>query len=214
MAAFAGIARLNSIDVCRAYNLCSRLEPGYPDPVPLSEDAPLREKLYPYRGDAPRSEDDPDRWMDDYDKILAERIFMEHPEIPGTILRLPMVYGPGDRQHRLFKYIKRMDDNRPAILLQESVARWRGSRGYVEDVAAAIAFAASDQRASGRIYNVGELEAHYEADWVQRIAKVAGWAGRVVSVPDACIPAHLHVPWDLNQHWRGHQQNARGIRRH
>jgi nucleoside-diphosphate-sugar epimerase len=42
--------------------------------------------------------------------------------LPGTVLRLPTVYGPGDYQHRLFEYLKRMDDGRPAILLGEGVA--------------------------------------------------------------------------------------------
>ena len=34
-----------------------------------------------------------------------------------------MVYGPGDYQHRLFEYLKRMDDQRPAIILDEIAAQ-------------------------------------------------------------------------------------------
>ena len=60
-----------------------------------------------------------------------------------------MVHGPRDYQHRLFPYLKRMDDGRPAIVLDEDRARMRVTRGYVEDVAAAIALAATDPRASG-----------------------------------------------------------------
>jgi hypothetical protein len=40
-----------------------------------------------------------------------------------------------------FTYIKRMDDGRPAILLDEAYARWRWARGYVENIAHAIALA-------------------------------------------------------------------------
>jgi nucleoside-diphosphate-sugar epimerase len=129
MNTFTGIARrvvaISSQDVYRAYGRVNRTEPGPPDPVPLTEDAPLREKLYPYRGETPRAPEDPGRWNDDYDKIFIERHVMGDPKLPGTILRLPMVYGPGDYQHRLFPFLKRMDDRRPAILLGEGEARWR-----------------------------------------------------------------------------------------
>jgi nucleoside-diphosphate-sugar epimerase len=37
--------------------------------------------------------------VEDYEKILVEREVMGHPRLPGTILRLPTVYGPGDSQH-------------------------------------------------------------------------------------------------------------------
>src|SRR5258708_19715971 len=75
-------------------------------------------------------------------------------DLPGTVLRLPMVYGPGDYQHRLFSYLKRMDDNRPVILLDEAEAQWRWTHGYVENVADAIALALTDELAPDRIYNV------------------------------------------------------------
>jgi nucleoside-diphosphate-sugar epimerase len=39
-------------------------------------------------------------------------------QIAGTVLRLPMVCGPGDMFHRLHPYLKRMDDGRPGILIQ------------------------------------------------------------------------------------------------
>lgn len=195
MQAFAGVARrvvaISSADVYRAYGRLIGSEPGPPDPVPLAEDAPLREKLYPYRGETARAADDPARRMDDYDKILVERTVLGDPGLPGTILRLPMVYGPRDGQHRLFPYLKRMDDGRPAIILGEGMARWRAGRGYVEDVAAAIALATADDRAAGRVYNVGEANALPEADWVRAVGRAAGWTGEVAIVPPDRLPAHL-----------------------
>jgi nucleoside-diphosphate-sugar epimerase len=135
MSTFRGIARrvvaISSGDVYRAYDRFHGKYPGPPDPVPLMEEAPLRQRLYPYRGETPRSPDAPNRWVDDYDKILVEQVVMGNPDLPGTILRLPVVYGPGDRQHRLFPYLKRMDDGRPAILMDEGLAQGRCSRGYV-----------------------------------------------------------------------------------
>jgi nucleoside-diphosphate-sugar epimerase len=190
------VVALSSQDVYRAYGLFTRLEDGLPEPVPYDEDAPLRTRLYPYRALALG----PDELSYQYEKILVERAVMNEPELPGTILRLPQVYGPGDRHHRLFEYLKRMDDGRRVILLGEMQCGWRWTRGYVENVAAAIALAVTDERAAGRIYNVGEPEALSEAEWVRAIGKVVGWDGKVVAMPEEMVPAHLATPYDWRQH--------------
>jgi nucleoside-diphosphate-sugar epimerase len=200
MSVFKGIARrvvaASSQDVYRAFGRVNRKEDGPPDALPITEDSPLRHNLYPYRSTPLRAEDDPRKWFDDYDKILVERVILGDPELPGTILRLPAVYGPGDYQHRLFEYVKRMDDQRPAILLEERLAKWRWTHGYVENVAAAIALAVTDERAAGRIYNVGEQETLSMAERVSRIGQEVGWQGEVVTVPDGTLPAHLTA--DIN----------------
>jgi nucleoside-diphosphate-sugar epimerase len=201
---FEGIAQrvvaISSQDVYRAYGKLIHAEPGPLEPLPLTEDAPLRQKLYPYRGEIPRKPQDPRRWMDDYDKILVEHVVMGAPGLPGTVLRLPMVYGPRDPQHRLFNYLKRMDDQRPAILLESGLAAWRWTRGYVENVAAAIALAVADERAAGQIYNVGETETLSEAEWVKEIGRAAGWSGQVVVVSKERLPTHLLTDTDTDQH--------------
>lgn len=179
--AFAGVARrvvvVSSQDVYRAFGRLWRTEPGHPDAVPLTEDSPLREKL----SDAGL----------DYNKTAIERAVINDPNLPATIMRLPATHGPGDYQHRLFSYIKRMDDGRPAILLDGAYAAWRWSRGYVEDVAHAIALAVTDERAAGRIYNVAYSETLSEADWVGAIGRVSGWQGEVVALPGHRLPASL-----------------------
>jgi nucleoside-diphosphate-sugar epimerase len=191
MRIFRGVARrviaVSSQDVYRAYGRLIGIEAGPPDPVPLDEDAPLRSKLYPYREQV----NNPNHPFYHYDKIPVERVIMGDPELPGTILRFPMVYGPRDRQHRLFNYLRRMDDGRPAILLSENMAHWRWTRGYVENVAAATALAVTDDRASGQIYNVGELDALREAEWIRAIGKAAGWDGDIIPVPRALLPKNL-----------------------
>jgi len=204
MTIFTGIAQrvvaISSQDVYRAYGRVIGTEPGPPDPLPLREDSPLREKLYPYRGETPRDTGDPRRWLDNYDKILIERQVMGDPNLPGTILRLPMVYGPGDYQHRLFEYLKRMDDQRPAILLGEGVAHWRWTHGYVENIAAAITLAVTDEHACNRIYNVGEAEALTRVEWISKIAHLAGWEGNIIIVPQDRLPAHLVSATETSQH--------------
>jgi nucleoside-diphosphate-sugar epimerase len=204
MSVFKGIARrvlaISSQDVYRAYGGLIGVEPGPVEPVPLAEDAPLRQKLYPYRGETPRDQQDPRRWMDDYDKIPVERVVMGEPDLPGAILRLPMVYGPGDPQRRLFNYLKRMDDARPAILLEQGLASWRWTKGYVENVAVAIALAVVDERSTGQVYNVGETETLSETEWVWEIGRAAGWNGQVVALPQERLPAHLATDMNTAQH--------------
>ena len=54
-------------------------------------------------------------WVtEQYDKIPVERIITGDGALPGTMLRLPIVYGLGDPLHRFFATLKRMDDGRAA----------------------------------------------------------------------------------------------------
>jgi nucleoside-diphosphate-sugar epimerase len=204
MQLFKGMAErvvaLSSQDVYRAYGRVNGFEPGPPDQVPLTEDSPLRDRLFPFRNETPRASDDPYHWLDDYEKILVERAVMNAPDLAGTILRLPMIYGPGDHQHRLWPYLKRMDDGRPALLMNEQLARWRWTRDYVENVSAAVALAVTDPRAAGRIYNLGEIPTLSIKEWIREIGQVADWNGRVVTVPDYQLPEELKSRAGLEQH--------------
>lgn len=132
---------VSSGDVYRAYGRFSGIEPGPPDTAPLAEDAPLRRVLYPYRVRA-RSESDMLYW---YDKILVERNALE---AGAAVLRLPKVYGPG-----------RLPNSNSDFATVYSFAghpEWRWTHGYVENVATAIVLAVIEERAGGRVYNVGE----------------------------------------------------------
>jgi nucleoside-diphosphate-sugar epimerase len=184
---------VSSADVYRNYDGFRLKATAQPDPAPLDEDAPLRETRYPYRGYGLSFEH-----ADDYDKILVEQVVLDQPDLPATVLRLPAVYGPGDKGYRLRPYLQRMADGRPAILLGDEQARWRWTRGYVENVAAAIALAVTNGRAAGCIFNVGENPTPTEREWVERIGAAAGWHGKVVTVPSDELPTHLRQPLD----WR------------
>jgi nucleoside-diphosphate-sugar epimerase len=196
----ARLVMLSSCDVYRAAGILHGTEPGEPDAATISEESSLRMNLHPYPPammQMLRTAVYP--WLEgDYDKIPAERAISAEG---GTILRLPMIYGPGDPLHRFYPLVKRIDDGRTAMVMDESMARWRGIRGYVEDVAWSIALAASDERAAGRIYNVGDPENHTELEWRQQIAGAAGWKGRFVVVPDDQAPQHVKTRGNLRQHW-------------
>jgi nucleoside-diphosphate-sugar epimerase len=147
-------------------------------------------------------------WMDDeYDKIPVEDTTLSDSALEGTVLRLPMVYGPGDPLHRFFPVLKRMDDRRPRMILTEDLAAWRSPRGYVVNVAAAIALAATSRQAAGRVYNVAEEPAFSELEWSKKIAALADWRGAFVVLPRDQAPKHLQLPGNFAQH--GEMSSAR-----
>jgi nucleoside-diphosphate-sugar epimerase len=196
---------LSSMDVYRAYDRFRGALPGASDPVPLAEDAPLRTKLFPYRG---HGKDD-DELFFNYEKILVERVVLSRPDLPATVLRLPCVYGPDDYQHRTLGYLKQMENHSATILLGEGQAAWRWTRGYVEDVAAAVVLAATDDRAAGQTFNVGELESLTEAGWVRRIGHAAQWSGEVLAVPEDRLPEELRTTFNWHQHIVGDTSKIR-----
>lgn len=192
---FKGIARrglvVTSCDVYRAFARFWRSEPGPPDPLPLTEESPLRAKAAPDRGPV----------HVDFDNVEVEEQVLGDVHFPVTSLRLPATYGPGDAQHRLYELVRRMDDERPAILVDERFADWRWVRGYVEDVAAAIALAASHERASGRVYNVAQPEAYSETLWARMVGDAHGWLGEILAVPTELLPESLRPDFDERQEY-------------
>jgi nucleoside-diphosphate-sugar epimerase len=130
---------------------------------------------------------------------MVEASFKSDPSLPATIVRLPMVYGPGDPARRTYAWLKRMDDGRKVIPLEEPLARWRGPMGYVEDAGRAIAIAAINDSAAGRVYNVAEPDVSSTAEFIREIGEAAGWSGHVTELPAGALPN----PWSeyhLEQH--------------
>jgi nucleoside-diphosphate-sugar epimerase len=191
---FRGVARravvLSSQDVYAAYGRLLGLESGPVERSAAAEDAPMRTSRYPYRATAK-----PGEMAYDYDKILVEETMAGDAELPATILRLPFVYGPGDRHRRLRPYLERMAQG--TIVLDREKAAWRWTRGYVDDVAEAIARSCVDHRAEGRIYNVGEEDALAEAEWVRLLGEAAGWRGEVLAGAREDLPPGLAEPYDF-----------------
>ncbi|HEX2080064.1 MAG TPA: hypothetical protein VHG08_20345 [Longimicrobium sp.] len=89
-----------------------------------------------------------------------------------------------------------MEDGRPFILLGTAQARWRWTHGYVDDVGAAVALAATDRRAAGQIYNLGEPRTPTVAERVRALARAVEWRGDVLTVPDADLPAGMRSDVD------------------
>jgi len=206
MDTFRGVARrvviLSSMDVYRACGVLHGSEPGPLEPLPLTENSRLREKAQTYPPPVLKALQGVFGWIDnEYDKVPVERAVLCDPQLPTTVLRLPMVYGPGDPLHRFYPVVKRITDGRQKILFSDRSAAWRSPRGYVKNVAAAIALAAVSDHAAGEIYNIAEEPAHSELEWAQKIAAAMNWQGEFITLPENKTPAHLRTEGNAAQHW-------------
>jgi nucleoside-diphosphate-sugar epimerase len=205
MDTFRGIAgrivALSSMDVYRAWGVFHNTEQCGLQELPLTEDSDLRTSPITYPPEALKRVQAIYGWLDaEYDKIPVEQAVLGDLKLPGTILRLPMIYGPGDPVQRFHPILKRIDDGRKQIIFADDVAPLRTPRGYVEDVAAAIALAATSPQAAGRVYNVCEAEFFGELDWAQKIASATKWQGEFVVLPHDRTPKHLLWPGNTAQH--------------
>ncbi|MEX2140069.1 MAG: NAD-dependent epimerase/dehydratase family protein [Pirellulales bacterium] len=173
--AFRGVARriiaVSSCDVYRAYGRFLGIESGDTEPAPVNEDSPVRTVLFPYR----RVETPREALEYSYEKIVMEQTVLSDDRIPGTVLRLAKVYGPSNNGACGTMYGFRNYPN------------WRWTHSYVENVAAAIVLAASDSRANGRIYNVGEEHTPTVAE-------------RLSQLPPSDAPALHDLPYNFEQH--------------
>jgi nucleoside-diphosphate-sugar epimerase len=122
--------------------------------------------------------------MDDYDKIPAEEAALSQPQVAGTVLRLPMVYGPGDYQHRLGAHAGQLKQG-AALEVSAALADWRTCRGYVADIARGIVLAAEAEQAAGRVYNIGEADGFSEREWAEAVAQAVGSTTGVQVVENA-----------------------------
>ncbi|MGR4864139.1 NAD-dependent epimerase/dehydratase family protein [Caulobacter sp. LARHSG274] len=183
VAALSGrIARyvlVSSADVYRNYEGLHRKARPAPILERLTEDSPLRETRFPYRLARPRAAGDPQAWMDAYDKIPLEEAVRAEAGFASTILRLPLVFGPGDRQRRFSWAIRPMVANRPRFVVPHPWASWRATFGYVDDVAAGIALAAVDPRAAGETFNLGRANTPTNLAWAATFAEHLAWPGEV-----------------------------------
>ncbi|MFY9950813.1 MAG: NAD-dependent epimerase/dehydratase family protein [Candidatus Sulfotelmatobacter sp.] len=196
------VVMLSSMDVYRAVGISHGTETGPLQELPLTEDSELRRNLHPYPPENMQILRKTFAWVtDDYDKIPAERVVMNNRDLPATVLRLPMVYGPGDPLHRLYPVVKRIADKRRHIIFPQTLAAWHSPRGYVENVAAAIALAAADKRAARGIYNICEQPSFSELEWARKIASAMLWDGDFVILPPERTPPHLLQPGNATQNW-------------
>lgn len=88
----------------------------------------------------------------------------------------------------------------PRERAEGTLASWRWSRGYVENVADAVVLAAMSPAAAGLTYNVAPIETLTEHEWIEAIAEAYGWEGKVVAAPPQALPENLRAAFDTDQH--------------
>ena len=205
----ARVVAISSMDVYRAWGVMLGTEPGGLEPMPITEDSPVRTAGRAYPPEVVKTMKGIFTWLNEgYDKVSVEQVVMSGGS-RNTVIRLPMVYGPGDPLHRMNCVLKRIVDGRPAIILADDYSSWRGPRGYVENVAHAIALASTSDRAWGRIYHVCEEPSLSELEWQKKIAWHTGWTGRFVVLPRQETPEHLLMPGNPSQHLVANSERIR-----
>jgi nucleoside-diphosphate-sugar epimerase len=181
------IVAVSSVDVYQAFGALINKEDVPPSAAALDEAAPLRTSR--------------DIYGEGKERIAVEQVFAsESDRIPTTILRIPFLYGPDDPRQRLYPWVKRFDDQRPAVLLSPSYGNFRMTHAYVENVAHALFLAVTTPQPDEqplRLYNVGEERTPTTAERLHDLARAAGYKGKIIVIPrDLCLP-HMEQPVDL-----------------
>ena len=179
---------LSSIDVYRAYELLLAGRGG--EPVPITEESPVREGRYPLRDLLPGI-------GERYDKLDVEPLYLARG---GAVLRLSLIYGEHDGQRREEFVLRRVRAGRREIPVGAGTSL--DTRCYVGDVASAV-LAALDRptAAAGQVFNVGDLATDTARDWASRILAAAGHEASLVTVPEDLVPEDMEATRAIAQHF-------------
>src|SRR5258705_4024869 len=91
------VIAISSMDVYRAWGVLVQSEPGPLEPLPITEGSPVRSNRQLYPPETVKMLQSVFTWVDEnYDKVAVEEADL-NTGAKGIVLRLPMVYGPGDR---------------------------------------------------------------------------------------------------------------------
>ncbi len=189
---------LSSIDVYRAYELLLAGQGG--EPVPLTEESPVRSGRYPLRDLLPGL-------GEHYDKLDVEPSYLARG---GTVLRLSMIYGEHDGQRREEFVLRRVRAGRRRIPVGPGTALQ--TRCYVGDVASAV-LAALDrpEAAAGQVFNVGDLATDTVLDYARRILFAADWESSLVAVPESVVPDDMESTKSTPQHFLVDSRKAAAV---
>lgn len=172
---------ISAIDVTSNYGGLARLETPEIIDRPTLETDPLRKVLYPYRNLPARPAGiDPDL-LRDYDKIPIEQAARNRPELSALILRLPAIFGPGDKQGR-FAWLIPALAGEGDIGIDERAADWVQSFIYIDDAAEAVAKAATSG-VEAQTFNIATHHYRSMSGWAEMFCEIAGTGQKVAAVP-------------------------------
>jgi nucleoside-diphosphate-sugar epimerase len=178
---------LSSMDVYQAFGLLLNDAEG--QPVPITEESPVRPDRYPYQGHDERA------GLEDYDKLDVEPEYLARG---AAVLRLAMIYGEHDGQRREEFILRRVRGERRRIPVGPGT--WLWTRCYVGDVAGAVLAALGTPAAAGQVFNVGEPECRNMLGWARQILAAAGHDAELVGVPEAVLPEDMWETKSYPQH--------------
>jgi nucleoside-diphosphate-sugar epimerase len=147
----------------------------------------------------PISEDSPftPRTLYGETKLRGEQILRERADADGyswTILRLPTVYGPGQKPGGLFD--KMIELGSTGGLLGRIDWPGRTSIIHVDDVAAAMVALAARPEAAGEIYCVASDESHTVGEIARIVRGALGRAVRPVRIPSPVLGMARAIVWN------------------
>jgi nucleoside-diphosphate-sugar epimerase len=184
------LVALSSVDVYRAYEALHR--GAQTDPVPLTEESPLRAARYI---DGPQ-----------WENLDVEEAYLG---AGATILRLGAVYGEHDYQHRFEPVLRRVRAGRPRLPV--GTAGFVFSRVYVGDVARAVLAALGNRDSAGRCLNIVEEHAAPMRLFYEQVISAADARLELIRVPDEALPPDLRETGTLSQHLLASPARARAV---
>jgi nucleoside-diphosphate-sugar epimerase len=123
-------------------------------------------------------------WQYGHDKRQAEDLFAAawaNARFPYTSLRLPMVHSERDHYHRIYGYVRRLQDGGP-ILVPEGPGL-PVQHVYGEDVVQAILRLLESENGKGEAYNIGQDESVSLEEFLQMLAGFMQAPLRIVRAP-------------------------------
>ncbi|HEY3560805.1 MAG TPA: NAD-dependent epimerase/dehydratase family protein [Kribbella sp.] len=180
---------LSSVDAYRAYDGVH--SDRTTDPLPLTEESPLRERRFV---DGPQ-----------YENLEIEERYLPRG---ATVLRLGAVYGEHDYQRRFEFVLRRVRAGRRRIPVGSG--QFLFSRVYVGDVAAAVSKALGGDFPG--VFNITEPSTAPYRLFAEQILAAAG-AGdtELVRVRDDLLPEDLALTGALTQHLLADSSKARDV---
>lgn len=174
-----GLVALSSCDVYRAYEAFR--SGGQTDAVPLTECSPLR----------PTRHIEGPQW----ENLEIEEAYLG---AGASILRLGMVYGEHDYQHRFEPVLRRVRAGRP--FLPAGAGGFLFSRIYVGDVARAVLAALGHGGSTGECFNIVEAQTAPMRLFYEQVIAACGSPLQLARVPDDGLPTDLASTGALSQH--------------
>lgn len=124
-----------------------------------------------------------DAWFYGVEKRECEKVLMkayEKNKFPVTVLRLPIIHGPGDHTLRTYSYLLRILDGGPVILPDGGNTTIRHI--YVADVAQTVSEIIENEETKGETYNLAQKEVMDLRGFIELCAKLMKHKVKFVSV--------------------------------